>query len=74
MKQPKSDDIVGLYPPKIGISPLSNKYDLILTVTWGNYEQEFTISKETHGVWDNAIAGINKALLEGSETNPYILK
>jgi len=73
MTPPKSKTVV-LFPPKIEISPLTNKYDMVLTVRWGEFEKEIRLSKETFGLWNSAVRELNSALLEGSEANPYILK
>lgn len=71
---PKQSSNVVLFPPRIEISPLSNKYDLVLIIRWGEFEQEVKISKETNFSWGMLINQINRVLLDGSESNPYIIK
>ncbi len=75
---PKSKKLVSkpkivLFPPQVMVSKRSNKYDLFINVRWGDFEQELKFSKETPAVWERAIEGITKSLLEASETTqPYI--
>ena len=72
-KPKKAKPSVVLFPPQVSVGKLSNKYTLIINVKWGDYEQALEFSKETPAVWERAIDGINKALLEASETTqPYL--
>ncbi len=76
MPQSKSKTVV-LFPPKIELSSLTNKYDVVIVVRWGDFEKVLKINKEqVNGnlLWNNIVKELNDALLEGSETNPYILK
>jgi hypothetical protein len=65
---------VVLFPPRLELSPLTNKYDFIFTLKWGEYERVIKINKEVGGAWNNLLRELNNALLEGSEAKPYILK
>jgi hypothetical protein len=56
------------------LSPLTNRYDFIFIVRWGEFEKTIKINKEVGGAWTSMIRELNQALLEGSEANPYILK
>lgn len=71
MKQPPKDSPVVLYPPRILVNGLSNKYKLIVDVKWGDFEQQISISREEGGFITKLITELNKALLEGSESSPF---
>lgn len=70
----KTEQAVVIYPPRIAISPLSNKYDMIFNILWGDFSKDIKINLEEGGMWNKIINEINLALLEGSEAKPYIQK
>lgn len=75
MKQPaKSEPIIILPPPQIVIGPLSNKFKIDFSVIWGEFEQSFSVSREEGNPTYKMVELINRALLEGSESKPYIVK
>lgn len=75
MKQPKADkkvENITLYPPSIEESVLSNKYELIVRVRWGEFDENVHQSKEELGWQTRVFAKISEALLKASETTkPY---
>jgi len=79
MPRPKSnkDDkkiAVVVYPPTISITTETDRYNVCFEIRWGNFLKKFTVSRESnHMIWQ-MLDELNKALLEGSETNPYITK
>lgn len=76
MKPPKieSNSVVILYPPLVAVSPLSNKYATVLNVKWGEYTKEISVSREHGSYIYSLVEEVNKALLEASETKPYLIK
>lgn len=74
MKQTASDATVVLYPPKIELTSQTDKYNLVLRLTWGEFERIIKVSREDFGFYHKLTSGLNDALLEGSESNPYLIK
>ena len=71
MKQTKTKPVMVLYPPRIEISSLTNKYDFILRLSWGDFNKDVKVNREEGSFFHKLIVELNKALLEGSETKPY---
>lgn len=70
----KSERMVLLPPPRLELSPLTSKYKAQFVIRWGQFEKVFDVDKETFGYEARLIEQINKALLDGSESKPYILQ
>jgi len=70
----ESSSTIVLYPPRIVLDGRSDKYKLIFNVKWGDFTKEVVIDRETPGMYAKLTNEINMALLEGSETNPYLVK
>lgn len=73
-KTSKTEPVVILPPPRVELSPLTSKYKAQFILKWGQYEQVFDVDKETFGYEERMLEQLNKALLEASESKPYILQ
>ena len=72
-KQKNEKTNITLYPPRVEISKKTDRFNLFITVKWGEFEREIKLTKETAGLFERTIDAINVALLEASETTqPYI--
>lgn len=74
MSEQTSKPVIVLPPPVLKVSVLSNKYEMVIEVRWGTFEKFVKVDKETYNFNDLLVQELNKALLEGSETNPYLTK
>lgn len=70
----KTEPVIVLPPPRIELSQLTTKYKAQFILTWGTYEQVFDVDKETFGYETRMLEKLNSALLEASESKPYILQ
>lgn len=73
-KKETASKAIVLFPPVLSVNGLSNKYDLIVDVKWGDFSKQIKISREEGAFTNKLIGALNKALLEGSESSPYLLK
>ncbi len=65
---------ITLFPPKVEISKKTDKYDLVIDVSWGDFEKEIRINKEIYDLQGRTNKLVNEAFLEASETTkPYII-
>jgi hypothetical protein len=65
---------ITLFPPTVEESVLSNKFELIVRVRWGEFDESVRQSKEEYGWQTKIFAKINEALLKASEvTQPYTI-
>lgn len=71
MQQKTSNKPIVLFPPKVEISKRTDRFDLCIDVSWGEFSKHIKITKEAGGLADRMVDAINTALLEGSETKPY---
>ncbi len=69
----QSKHVIVLPPPIFSENPLSSKYELILTLKWGEFEKYVKVSRETYTFQQDLIKNLNEALVEGAESNPYLI-
>lgn len=74
MPKPESNPVVVLPPPVLSLSPLSSKYEMILDLKWGTFEKQVKVSRETYNFEQDLVKTLNQDLLEGSESNPFIIQ
>jgi len=66
--------IVVLYPPKIILGPLTDKYREQVIVRWGDKQSELLINREHGNTFHIMCEQITKTLLDLSELQPYEIK
>lgn len=72
-KVQKASPVIVLPPPVLAESPLSSKYEMIFDLKWGVFEKQVKISRETYTFNQDLVKLLNEALVEGAESNPYIV-
>ena len=60
-----------LFPPRLEVNSLTNKYDLLIDVKWGEFTKQIKVTKEEGGFITKLILELNQALLEVSEMSPF---